>query len=807
MADNWVAPTVPPAFNVGTTLLLTDGTLFAQDSFTANWWRLRPDSRGDYAKGRWAKAAAARQARRGFAAAVLPDGRVFVAGGTSAELYDPAIDRWTDLPAPAGWAEIGNPSCRVLADGTVLMAHANTGECAIYDAEAGAWRPTGKKRNPGAGSESWTVLRDGSVLAVSHAGNLGAERYIGGAWREEGTPPDAFTRELSTPQPSTPPGPAILLPDGSVFAAGATGATAIFTPDADPARGGVWGSGPSLPLRDGQPLSAAAGPGCLLPDGSALFVAAATDDASGRYLGGRSILLTYGGAAVAECAVQPPMADTPPGSTRLLLLPNGQVLFTIGRANLQFLMPTDAAGAARGRRIAQAPRPRLEERSPLTPPARDTGARDTGRDDIVQEEMFWRDLNEVHLLMDFISGRNDKSLLDLKDIPDLTPGAKEPLTAREALHRICLIRFPPVGSPDDKADQAALLLFVKDRLNAMAFPARGLSVAFTSLFAAINIGEDRIAPNRKCGTAPGAVHSGTGFALAAYPNLEYRAAIFRRFFRRLPIVTIIWLIITTSISWDVVICAQTLHKMSAETAAFPGPSINDTTCDITRGQAGLQAGLAQSDSVTADVTARCRTLVAVESGAELVPPGAYAARQSAAALFVGRPSWYHPVGLVVRLLDPTPKRSAMASLNDAATPPYLCGYMTSCRYDADVADFAESVVNVFSNNILPMLFGVLGTLAGLMRSITAKVRENTLNPRDHRLSWSLIPLGAVAGLTVGLIITPNAGTVGFTTISSLSATALSFLAGYGAEGFFTMLDGVLARIFPPTPPSGPAPGR
>jgi hypothetical protein len=802
MADNWVVPTVPPVFNVGTTLLLTDGTLFTQDSFTANWWRLRPDSRGDYAKGRWTKAASARQARRCFASAVLPDGRVFVAGGKSAELYDPVIDRWADLPAPAGWAEIGNAACRVLPDGTVLLGHATTGECANYDADADAWRPTGKKRRPGAGSESWTLLRDGSVLAISHAGNRGSERYLDGAWREEGAPPAPFMREPSTPQPPTPPGPAVLLPDGSVFTAGATGATAIFTPDADAARRGVWAAGPPLPPCCGQRLSAAAGPGCLLPDGSALFVAAVTDGASGRYLGGRSILLKYDGATVAEFAVQPPMADTPPGSTRLLLLPTGQVLFTTGRANLQFLMPADTPGAARGRTVSQAPRPRLEERCPLTSPTRDTA-----RDSTVQEEMFWRDLNEVHLLMDFISGRNDKSLLDLKDIPDLTPDAKEPLSAQAALHRICLIRFPPVGSPDDKADQAALLLFVKDRLNAMAFPARGLSVAFTSLFAAINIGEDRIAPGKKCGTAPGAVHSGAGFALAAYPNLEYRAAIFRRFFRRLPIVTIIWLIITTAISWDVVICAQTLHKMSAETTAFPGLSINDTTCDITQSQAGFQAGVAQSDSVTADVTARCRTLVAVESGTEMVPPGAYAARQSAAALFVGRPSWYHPVGLVVRLLDPTPKRSAMASLHDAATPPYLCGYMTSCRYDADVADFAESVVNVFSNNILPMLFGVLGTLAGLMRSITAKVRESTLNPRDHRLSWSLIPLGAVAGLTVGLIITPNAGSVGLTTISSLSATALSFLAGYGAEGFFTMLDGVLTRIFPPTPPSGSAPAK
>lgn len=204
MADNWVAPTVPPVFNVGATLLLTDGTLFAQDSSTANWWRLRPDRQSDYAKGRWAKAASARQARRSFTSAVLPDGRVFIAGGQSAELYDPAIDRWTDLPAPAGWPEIGQALCRVLPNGGVLLGHATSGACAIYDADAEVWRPTTMRRRPGLGRESWTLLGDGSVLAVSSAGKPSSERYIGGAWRDEGAPPPGFIRE-----PATPAGPAV----------------------------------------------------------------------------------------------------------------------------------------------------------------------------------------------------------------------------------------------------------------------------------------------------------------------------------------------------------------------------------------------------------------------------------------------------------------------------------------------------------------------------------------------------------------------------------------------------------------------
>ena len=158
MPDVWTAPSKPPVFNVGTVLLLTDGTLFAQDDFTTSWWRLRPDNSGDYSKGVWTQAASARQARRYFASAVLADGRVFVAGGKTmqagvptdllaAEIYDPVTDRWEDLPVPAGWNEIGNAPCCVLPNGTVLLGNITTGACAIYDPDTNAWRPTGSKGN------------------------------------------------------------------------------------------------------------------------------------------------------------------------------------------------------------------------------------------------------------------------------------------------------------------------------------------------------------------------------------------------------------------------------------------------------------------------------------------------------------------------------------------------------------------------------------------------------------------------------------------------------------------------------------
>jgi len=112
---------------------------------------------------------------------------------------------------------------------------------------------------------------------------------------------------------------------------------------------------------------------------------------------------------------------------------------------------------------------------------------------------------------------------------------------------------------------------------------------------------------------------------------------------------------------------------------------------------------------------------------------------------------------------------------------------------------AAAVVGVFTSYIVPMMFGLLGTLAGLVRTISGKVRESLLSPRDYKLSLASVPLGLVAGLAVGLIFSSSAisvqGLVGQTTATSLSAAALAFLAGYGADSFFTMLDALLRRVF------------
>ena len=126
---------------IGTTLLLTDGSVMAQGTSgapsdggsgsSAHWYKLTPDAHGSYANGTWTKLADMHHERLYYASAVLRDGRVFVAGGeyteagyvdtNTAEIYDPVKNAWTEIAGPAGWDRIGDAPTKTLADGTVLL--------------------------------------------------------------------------------------------------------------------------------------------------------------------------------------------------------------------------------------------------------------------------------------------------------------------------------------------------------------------------------------------------------------------------------------------------------------------------------------------------------------------------------------------------------------------------------------------------------------------------------------------------------------------------------------------------------------
>src|SRR5664279_1445030 len=70
--------TIAPSSGMSNPLLLTDGSVIVHNGTTQNWYRLTPDSSGNYASGTWTTIAQlpAGYAPQYFASAVLPDGRV-----------------------------------------------------------------------------------------------------------------------------------------------------------------------------------------------------------------------------------------------------------------------------------------------------------------------------------------------------------------------------------------------------------------------------------------------------------------------------------------------------------------------------------------------------------------------------------------------------------------------------------------------------------------------------------------------------------------------------------------------------------
>ena len=112
----------------------------------------------------------------------------------------------------------------------------------------------------------------------------------------------------------------------------------------------------------------------------------------------------------------------------------------------------------------------------------------------------------------------------------------------------------------------------------------------------------------------------------------------------------------------------------------------------------------------------------------------------------------------------------------------------------------KSVLGIFNQYLLPLLYGLLGSLAYILRTLTREIHEVTYT-RDsnvgYRLRW---PLGMLAGVTIGWFFDPDTleGT------ASITPLGLAFLAGYSVELLFTGLDRVVGAFTGPPGQKGQA---
>jgi hypothetical protein len=357
-----------PPVPVYLAMLLTDGSVMAQAApgpgagqSAGDFYRLTPDAGGDYAAGTWTHLASppAGYAPYASAEAVLADGRVLFVGGeynqdeyqlpfgphaltNMSAVFDPVANHWTMIPAPPGEPYIGDVPSTVLPDGRFIYGSKLGKSMWSLDPATLTWTAiaaTGK--NDDFAEEGFHQLPGGIVLTVDLHAIPQSEHFVpaANAWIDDAPTPVSLTSPTGSsggltygpapvetvggitygPGPAGtyfPPGeigPAILRPDGTVFATGSaaggqTAHSAIYHPGPAPAQAGSWTKGPDFPGLDDADDSSAA----LLTSGNVLV-----SGASGA-------LYEFDGTALHMTFAAPPVPNA--GSAFLLPLPSGQVL-------------------------------------------------------------------------------------------------------------------------------------------------------------------------------------------------------------------------------------------------------------------------------------------------------------------------------------------------------------------------------------------------------------------------------------------------------------------------------------------------
>ena len=276
------------------TFQLTDGRVLAQSYSDSDWYVLTPDNKGSYVNGQWkqVKSLPTSYSPDAFSSQVLADGRVLIEGGEYTDggsnfsltnqgaIYDPIANKWTMVKPPKHWQNIGDSPSTVLPNGKFLLGDKLNEKMAELDPATMTWKEvkaTGKADFNA--EEGWTLMPDGTLETVDVKNNPNTEGFNPATktWASLGNTPVNLQGPPCCGCINYPPknkcyyppgetGPAILRPDGTVFATGAvhlgdsTGHTAVYTP------GSGWAKGPDFPNGDDAGDNFAS----LLPNGHVL---------------------------------------------------------------------------------------------------------------------------------------------------------------------------------------------------------------------------------------------------------------------------------------------------------------------------------------------------------------------------------------------------------------------------------------------------------------------------------------------------------------------------------------------------------
>ena len=398
MASSWTSFTAPSTstgtFNADIMILLTDGSVLIHNANATTsdlenakqWLRMSPDSLGNYANPQWSSEIDMINARQFFASGVLTDGRVFAIGGEYSddaaftagqndtplgEIFDPETNTWSQISKPASFTFVrGDASSCVLPDGRVLLGGASTSggsttwskRTALWDPNDDSWVESGLEfgaltsttKDDGTEEEGFTLLQDGTVLAVEVANAPSAEKYLSSQdkWVPASSTPNQLVFQTLLGASVFEIGPSVVLPDGRLLAIGATGNTALYTPSSDPTQPGSWAAGPTFPTdstgnTNWTTLTAIDAPACVMPSGKVIMVAGSAVPLSGDFFSqGVSFLEldpSSSATTIPNLDVQPTGFPTSSFTYQcwFILLPTGQLLVSTQNSTL-FLYTPDA---------------------------------------------------------------------------------------------------------------------------------------------------------------------------------------------------------------------------------------------------------------------------------------------------------------------------------------------------------------------------------------------------------------------------------------------------------------------------------
>jgi hypothetical protein len=421
-------------------------------------------------------------------------------------------------------------------------------------------------------------------------------------------------------------------------------------------------------------------------------------------------------------------------------------------------------------------------------------------DKLINALLFKKDLNEVHLLIDLVSGRADRSL-SILSIPDPDNSSKI-LTSPEILTRIAQMRYPPTDTDIVNASNATILLMVKDRLSAFADPARASTIAYTYLFIEAEsktLGSHLFRWITRTPNVETSEHisddTSVGLARTTFPSLQHHAERFNLYRAILSWFTILWLLLTALTLWD-----ASLGRTALEHADQNWRSYIDAARD-------------NPELVNAENDCDVKQLLSREN----VPLSTTGTDASGAAVTTTRASDTGRMATACRRIH---YRKEMTKQSyDEITITFGCNYWYDffhpwCWYNVLYGEFepsndlnartpwqlATSKLSVYTSYILPMMFALLGTLIGAFRAILNKVDNSSLAPRDMVGMLVGMPVGLVAGFAVGLFFSPSTlpmqGTDGIGSTFSLAPSGLGFLAGYASQSFFSYIDNLVVTMFP-----------